>query len=85
MKNNTPLIHANEAHLIDLAIINKAVGQLVNDLSLAAGSSRGFDLYTVIGKYITDTHQRHAMNNLLDIEQGYTYYEEEVLDEAEQH
>lgn len=83
MKNSTPLIHANEAHLIDRAIIDKAVEQLVNNLSLAAGSTKGFDIYTVVQQYIVNMHQRYAINSLLDIPQGYTsYYEEELLDEA---
>lgn len=85
MKNNTPLIHANEAHLIDSNLIDTAVSELVSNLSLAAGSTQGFDIYTVVRCYIIDTHQRHAINNLLDIPQGYTYFEEELIDGVGHH
>ena len=45
------LIHSNELHFIDKKRIHRAVGQLVESLELAAGSTTGFNLYAVVESY----------------------------------
>ena len=52
------LIHSNELHFIDKKRIHRAVGQLVESLELAAGSTTGFNLYAVVESYFTDLNKR---------------------------
>ena len=55
------LIHSNELHFI-----NKE--KMVESLDMAAGSTKGFDLYTVVESYFTDLEKRREINRLLHIE-----------------
>lgn len=61
------LIHGNEFHLINQEEIHKATGKLVEALNLAAGSTRGFDIYKVVESYFTDLDKRMEINDLLGI------------------
>ena len=45
------LIHSNELHFINKERIHQAVEKMVESLDMAAGSTRGFDLYTVVESY----------------------------------
>ena len=64
------LIHSNELHFIDKKRIHRAVGQLVESLELAAGSTTGFNLYAVVESYFTDLNKRREINRLLNPEQN---------------
>lgn len=61
------LIHGNEFHLINKDEIHKATSKLVESLSLAAGSTGGFDIYKVVETYFTDLDKRNAINQLLGV------------------
>lgn len=61
------LIHSNELHLINSKKIHQAVGQLVESLGLAAGSTDDFDIYRVVETYFTDLSKREEINELLRI------------------
>ena len=65
------LIHSNELHFIDKKRIHRAVGQLVESLELAAGSTTGFNLYAVVESYF---------NRLLNPEQNTCEETEEELE-----
>ena len=41
------LIHSNELHFINKERIHREVEKMVESLDMAAGSTKGFDLYTV--------------------------------------
>ena len=84
----SPLIHNNEFHLIGKPEIHKAVGQLVEALNLAAGSTDGFDIYKVAEAYFTDLDKRHEINSLLGITESSQYYgakeqADEIIKEVE--
>ncbi|MDH6305753.1 hypothetical protein M2459_002491 [Parabacteroides sp. PF5-5] len=68
------LIHRREFHLIKEEKIHDAVGQMVDSLGLAAGSTDGFDIYKVVKNYFTSLDRRHEINNLLDIPQDSEYF-----------
>lgn len=68
------LIHSNELHFIDKKRIRQAVEKMVESLDLAAGSTTGFDLYSVVEAYFTDLDKRREMNSLIDLKQD--IYEE---------
>ncbi len=73
------LIHSNELHFIDKKRIHRAVGQLVEALGLAAGSTTGFNLYAVVESYFTDLDKRREINRLLNQKQNiYEEMEEEL-------
>ena len=74
---NCPLIHANEAHLIEQAKIHKAAKAMVESLNLAAGSTAGFDVYKLVETYFTDLDCRHKMNKILGIEEDPEFYGEQ--------
>lgn len=59
------LIHSDEIHLINEAELRAAVGKMVEALGLAAGSTKGFDIYKVAKAYFTDLEKREAINQLL--------------------
>ena len=48
------LIHSNELHFINKERIHREVEKMVESLDMAAGSTEGFDLYTVVESYFTD-------------------------------
>ena len=73
------LIHSNELHFIDKKRIHRAVGQLVESLELAAGSTTGFNLYAVVESYFTDLNKRREINRLLNPEQNTCEETEEEL------
>ena len=50
---------------------------MVESLDMAAGSTKGFDLYTVVESYFTDLEKRREINRLLHIEKD----ECEVIEE----
>jgi len=64
------LIHSNELHFINKERIHQAVEKIVESLDMAAGSTRGFDLYTVVESYFTDLEKRREINRLLHIEKN---------------
>lgn len=68
------LIHRREFHLIDEKKIHEAVGQLVESLGLAAGSTDGFDIYKVVESYFSNLDTRHKINETLDIPQDSEYF-----------
>lgn len=73
------LIHSNELHFINKKRIHRAVEQMVESLDLAAGSTTGFDLYTVVESYFTDLEKRKEINRLLNLEENvYEEVEEEL-------
>lgn len=74
------LIHSNELHFIDKKRIHRAVGQLVESLELAAGSTTGFNLYAVVESYFTDLNKRREINRLLNPEQNTCEETEEELE-----
>lgn len=73
------LIHSNELHFISKKRIHEAVEQMVESLDIAAGSTTGFDLYTVVEAYFTDLDKRMEINRLLDIGQNAVEEIEEEL------
>jgi hypothetical protein len=79
------LIHSNELHLINEAEIHAAVGKMVESLGLAAGSTKGFDLYKVVKTYFADLDNRHKINQLINIEEDPAYYatQEQIREIAE--
>ncbi len=64
------LIHSNELHFINKERIHQAVEKMVESLDMAAGSTRGFDLYTVVESYFADLEKRREINHLLHIEKN---------------
>lgn len=64
------LIHSNELHFINKKCIHEAVEKMVESLDMAAGSTMGFDLYTVVEAYFTDLEKRREINRLLGLEQN---------------
>ena len=62
------LIHSNELHFINKERIHREVEKMVESLDMAAGSTKGFDLYTVVESYFTDLEKRREINRLLHIE-----------------
>ena len=62
------LIHSNEFHFINKERIHREVEKMVESLDMAAGSTKGFDLYTVVESYFTDLEKRREINRLLHIE-----------------
>ncbi len=62
------LIHSNELHFINKERIHREVEKMVESLDMAAGSTEGFDLYTVVESYFTDLEKRKEINRLLHIE-----------------
>ena len=50
---------------------------MVESLDLAAGSTTGFDLYTVVESYFTDLEKRREINRLLNLK-------EDVCEEIEE-
>jgi len=74
------LIHCNELHLVSEAELEAAVKVIVNKLGLAAGSTKGFDLYKVVKAYFRDLDKRNEINTLLKIveEPVFCAAEEEV-------
>ena len=62
------LIHSNELHFISKKRIHREVEKMVESLDMAAGSTEGFDLYTVVESYFTDLEKRREINRLLHIE-----------------
>lgn len=68
------LIHSNELHFIDKKRIRQAVEKMVESLDLAAGSTTGFNLYSVVEAYFTDLDKRREINSLIDLKQD--IYEE---------
>ncbi|MCD8093879.1 MAG: hypothetical protein LUF01_14050 [Bacteroides sp.] len=71
------LIHSNELHFISKKRIHQAVEKMVESLDLAAGSTTGFDLYTVVESYFTDLEKRREINRLLNLK-------EDVCEEIEE-
>ncbi|WP_418698140.1 hypothetical protein [Bacteroides sp.] len=71
------LIHSNELHFISKERIHQAVEKMVESLDLAAGSTTGFDLYTVVESYFTDLEKRREINRLLNLK-------EDVCEEIEE-
>lgn len=63
------LIHSNELHFINKECIHQEVEKMVEALGMAAGSTEGFDLYTVVESYFTDLDKRRKINHLLHIEE----------------
>lgn len=63
------LIHSNELHLINKERIHQAVEDMIESLEMAAGSTRGFDLYAVVETYFTDRDKRREINKLLNVEE----------------
>lgn len=63
------LIHSNELHFIDRERIHQAVEKMVESLGMAAGSTKGFDLYAVVESYFTDLDKRREINRLLHVEE----------------
>ena len=61
------LIHSNELHFINKERIHREVEKMVESLDMAAGSTKGFDLYTVVESYFTDLEKRREINRLLHI------------------
>lgn len=58
----------NELHFINKERIHREVEKMVESLDMAAGSTKGFDLYTVVESYFTDLEKRREINRLLHIE-----------------
>lgn len=81
METNRQLIHGNEVHLIETSEIHKNVEKMIDQLGMAAGSTDGFDLYTVIETYFKDLNKRHQINELLNIPDKNTYYTDEMIEE----
>lgn len=73
------LIHSNELHFISKRRIHQAVKKLVESLDLAAGSTKGFDVYAVVESYFTDLEKRREINRLLNLEQSVCEEVEEEL------
>lgn len=71
------LIHSNKLHFISKKRIHQAVEKMVESLDLAAGSTTGFDLYTVVESYFTDLEKRREINRLLNLK-------EDVCEEIEE-
>ena len=69
------LIHSNELHFINKERIHREVEKMVESLDMAAGSTKGFDLYTVVESYFTDLEKRREINRLLHIEEELGVYE----------
>lgn len=63
------LIHSNEIHLVNPAEIHDAASKMVEALNLAAGSTKGFDIYQVVKVYFTDLDKRQEINQMLGIEE----------------
>lgn len=63
------LIHSNELHFISKKRIREAVEKMVESLDMAAGSTRGFNLYAVTEAYFTDLEKRREINRLLNLEE----------------
>lgn len=63
------LIHSNELHFISKERIHQAVESMVEKLDMAAGSTAGFNLYTVVESYFTDLEKRREINQLLNLKQ----------------
>ena len=74
------LIHSNEFHLIDKQKIHSAVKEMTETLGLAAGSTKGFDLYAVVKAYFTDLEKRKEINKLLKVEDKNEQLIEEELE-----
>lgn len=72
------LIHSNELHFISKKDIHQAVKKMVESLDLAAGSTKGFDVYAVVESYFTDLEKRRKINRLLNLGQ------ENVCEEVEE-
>lgn len=73
------LIHSNELHFISKERIHQAVEKMVESLDLAAGSTTGFDLYTVVESYFTDLEKRREINRLLNLKENVCEEIEEEL------
>lgn len=63
------LIHSNEIHLVNPTEIHSAASKMVEALNLAAGSTKGFDIYKVVEVYFTDLDKRRELNQMLGIEE----------------
>lgn len=73
------LIHSNELHFIRKRHIHQAVKKMVESLDLAAGSTKGFNVYAVVESYFTDLEKRREINRLLNLEQNVCEEVEEEL------
>lgn len=73
------LIHSNELHFISKRHIHQAVKKMVESLDLAAGSTKGFNVYAVVESYFTDLEKRREINRLLNLEQNFCEEVEEEL------
>lgn len=73
------LIHSNELHFISKRHIHQAVKKMVESLDLAAGSTKGFNVYAVVESYFTDLEKRREINRLLNLEQNICEEVEEEL------
>lgn len=73
------LIHSNELHFISKRHIHQAVKKMVESLDLAAGSTKGFNVYAVVESYFTDLEKRRKINRLLNLEQNVCEEVEEEL------
>lgn len=73
------LIHSNELHFISKRHIHQAVKKMVESLDLAAGSTKGFNVYAVVESYFTDLEKRREINRLLNLEQNVCEEVEEEL------
>lgn len=63
------LIHSNEIHLVNPTEIRDAASKMVEALHLAAGSTKGFDIYKVVEVYFTDLDKRQEINRMLGIDE----------------
>ncbi|RHJ80651.1 hypothetical protein [Parabacteroides sp. AM08-6] len=61
------LIHSNEYHLINTNDILKQAENIVNNLHMAAGSTTGFDIYTLLKSYFTDLEKRNEINKIIHV------------------
>ncbi|MDH6535749.1 hypothetical protein D0T51_11580 [Parabacteroides sp. 52] len=78
------LIHENEIHLIKQPDIHAVVRKMIEELGLAAGSMKGFDIYKVVETYFMNLEKRHEINELLKITEDPVYCgEEEQIRETE--
>lgn len=64
---NKETVRSDEYQFIDTNDILKQAGMIVDNLHLTAGSTTGFDIYTLLQEYFTDLEKRKAINKILRV------------------